>query len=384
MKLDEMRLAVIPGPGLVARFERTVLLVLGDSTGPVAAELVKACRSYESAAERLRTIGSKRGRGSPAFFALVDQGDSVVSFVSGAMKVSIEVEGSTLEFASTDEHGWTEENLRGSLRAVAVGRQELKTESQPLGDLLRGVVSGGSLELTDRMRESTTGPKVAPKPESDDQAVRAAPAPSRPASPASAPAIPDDTLPMRPPKRALSEAEAQKANTPGFGQVAILAPAKSPAGPARRAVAIEGRECAQGHLNDPLAPACRICGGPLLDSVSTGPRPPLGRLVGKGGLNVVLDRDFLIGRRPEQAAEVAAGVFAPLAVPAGESGVSRVHCDLRISLWSVLLTDRNSANGTFVRPAGTPDWIRLAPGHTVQVAPGSGISVGPYELHFEP
>lgn len=348
-----MRLVVHPGPGLVARFDNTVLLVLGDSGSPGAAALIEASRSGDGAADRLRAIGHDNARSRPAFFALVNNGNEVVSFIAGAMKVTIEMDGSRLEFKSTDDQGWMEENLRGSLRSVAVGDEAMRTGGQPLGDLLRGVVAGGGLELLER--EGATSTQRAPG---------------------------DGTLMMERP--ALSEAEAVAARAPGFDQKQTLAAiaALRPA-PTGEEVMVEGRECTQGHLNDPLAPACRVCGSALTDNFGRGPRPPLGRLLCNDGASVVVDRDYIIGRKPEEAPEVVAGVCAALAVPQNEMGVSRVHCEIRISLWSVLLTDRNSANGTFIRPVGVSDWIRLEPGHTVQVVPGSGISVGPYELRYE-
>ena len=347
-----MRLVAHPGQGLVARFDGTVLHVLGDSGSPAAAALVQACRSVEGAADRLRAIGHDRARSGPAFFALVDNGDAVVSFIAGAMQVTIEMDGSRLEFNSTDDQGWMEENLRGSVQSVAVGYETVRTRGQPLGDLLRGVVTGGGLELLEREGATTYRP-------------------------------PGDGTPMME-RPALSEAEAVAAQAPGFDQKQTLAAiaALRPA-PAGEDVMVEGRECAQGHLNDPLAPACRVCGSALTDNFGRGPRPPLGRLVRNDGASVVVDRDYIIGRKPEEAPEVVAGICAPLAVPQNEMGVSRVHCEIRISLWSVLLTDRNSANGTFIRPVGVSDWIRLEPGHTVPVVAGSGISVGPYELRFE-
>ena len=348
-----MRLVVHPGQGLVARFDGTVLHVLGDTGSLAAAALVEACRSVVGAADRLRAIGHNRDRSAPAFFALVDNGDVVVSFIAGAMKVTISMDGSRLEFASTDDLGWMEEDLRGSLQSVAVAEAVGRPGSQLLGDLLRGVVTGSGLELLER--ESVTTTQRTPG---------------------------DGTLMV--PKPALSEAEAVAARTPGFDQRQTIGEIPGlRTTPAGDAVTVEGRECVAGHLNDPLAPACRVCGGPLTETFGRGPRPPLGRLLRKDGLSVVVDRDYIIGRKPEEASEVMAGTCAPLAVPPDEMGVSRVHCDIRISLWSVLLTDRNSANGTFIRPVGVSDWIRLEPGHTVQVAPGSGISVGPYELRYE-
>jgi FHA domain len=365
VKLDEMRLAVHPGQGLVARFERTVLLVLGNPPPGTAEKLVDACRTADTAADRLRELGQASGTPAAAFFALVEQESTWQLFMAGAMKVSVAMEKSRREFDSTDPQGWVEETLRGEPVSVSVAEKALKAGSQPLSDLIAGVVPGGAIELLDRsaavaapkaQAAAATKPRPTPKPDEGTAFI---------------------------PKAAVSEDDARTSGMPGFEQQATMASVAMPR-PVAVETEVEGRPCVTGHLNDPLAPICRVCGGEVLDQVARGPRPALGSLLDRDGAVVaVLDHDYLIGRKPGDAPEVASGAFFPIEVPVDQAGVSRIHAEIRIAEWTVLLTDRRSANGTFIRPAGVNEWIRLEAGHTVQVVPGTGISLGPYELQFD-
>jgi phage tail-like protein len=56
--------------------------------------------------------------------------------------------------------------------------------------------------------------------------------------------------------------------------------------------------------------------------------------------------------------------------------VSRAHADLRVSPEAVILTDRNSANGTFVND------VRLAPEQPVQLVHGTIIRIGPFVIRY--
>jgi phage tail-like protein len=64
-------------------------------------------------------------------------------------------------------------------------------------------------------------------------------------------------------------------------------------------------------------------------------------------------------------------------LPLPDPSVSRAHADLRISPQAAILTDRNSANGTFVNDA------RLAPEQPVQLVHGSIIRIGPFVIRYE-
>jgi len=81
---------------------------------------------------------------------------------------------------------------------------------------------------------------------------------------------------------------------------------------------------------------------------------------------------------------VASGQLAPIEVPADAAAVSRVHAEVRVDEWNAFIVDRGSANGTFIRPPATTEWIKLEPGHAVKIVPGVAISIGPYEFTFEP
>ena len=79
------------------------------------------------------------------------------------------------------------------------------------------------------------------------------------------------------------------------GRSRLAVAAAAAAGPV-----VEGRHCAFGHLNAPVAAYCTRCGA-LVDRrlpLETGPRPPLGLLVADDGTAFVLENDMVIGRDP--------------------------------------------------------------------------------------
>jgi phage tail-like protein len=87
-----------------------------------------------------------------------------------------------------------------------------------------------------------------------------------------------------------------------------------------------------------------------------------GRLVRSLALNVPV---VTIGRTPANV------------LPLPHPSVSRAHADLRITPDGVILTDRGSANGTYV------DDVRLAPEQPVQLIHGSSIRIGPFVLRYQ-
>jgi phage tail-like protein len=64
-------------------------------------------------------------------------------------------------------------------------------------------------------------------------------------------------------------------------------------------------------------------------------------------------------------------------LPLPHPSVSRSHADLRISPEAVIITDRSSANGTWL------DDVRLAPDQPVQLVHGAVIRIGPFVLRYE-
>ena len=164
-------------------------------------------------------------------------------------------------------------------------------------------------------------------------------------------------------------------------------PAPGPGGgPVPRHAIVKGFRCSRNHINDPRAAFCSVCGirmdqrtGILVD----GRRPPLGLLVLDVGATFVLDDDYLLGRNPEVDHAVAAGRLRPIRLDDDSGTLSRVHAEIRLQDWDVLLVDRGSANGTYVAAGGQQGWTRLQPRRPLQLRPGTHVRVGRRTFTFE-
>jgi hypothetical protein len=149
---------------------------------------------------------------------------------------------------------------------------------------------------------------------------------------------------------------------------------------------VKGFLCSRGHLNDPRALFCNLCGIRMAERTGVfieGVRPPLGLLVFDNGATVSLDMDYLLGREPETDDRVRSGGLRPLLVVDQTGGVSRHHAEIRLEGWDVLLLDTGSANGTLVAPAGAPSWSSLVPGQPVRLTPGMAVRMGSRQFTFE-
>ncbi|MGW2661859.1 FHA domain-containing protein [Nocardia tengchongensis] len=158
------------------------------------------------------------------------------------------------------------------------------------------------------------------------------------------------------------------------------APDASPTG-----IIVHGFKCARGHLNDPRVSFCVACGirmEQLTCVLTAGVRPPLGVLLLDDGSSYVLDSDLVIGREPERSRQVGRDAQA-IRIPDASGGMSRVHAEIRLLEWDVLVLDRGSANGTHIRPPGRPDWVRAAPGHPTVLEPGSQLLLGGRVFTFD-
>jgi len=149
---------------------------------------------------------------------------------------------------------------------------------------------------------------------------------------------------------------------------------------------VEGVYCKNGHFDDPEARFCGVCGIAMSQRTLVrrpGPRPPLGVLVLDDGAVFQLDADYVLGREPTLDASVAAGKARPLYITDAAGTISRVHAQVRLQDWHVLVTDLGSANGTRVRlPDGTDEQplIRLVP---ALLRPGSQVCLGERGFRYE-
>ncbi len=133
--------------------------------------------------------------------------------------------------------------------------------------------------------------------------------------------------------------------------------------------------CQNGHLNPPHGKVCRICSGPLGGEPNWYPRPSLGEIWVSTGLNVPLDADIIIGRKPASAPEPGRPRAHLVPVPSPDQQISRTHCEIRVDNWDVRLIDRNSNNGTYVlRPNERP--IRISPAEPFFLRVSDVIDIG--------
>ncbi|MFD2351762.1 FHA domain-containing protein [Nonomuraea ferruginea] len=135
---------------------------------------------------------------------------------------------------------------------------------------------------------------------------------------------------------------------------------------------VYGVDCKNDHFNDPRAPYCAVCGIALVQRALVpykGPRPALGVLVLDDGTALPLETDYLLGRDPERAPEVAGGSARPAKVTSPDGSVSRRHLRVALDGWDVNLVDLGSVNGTQIQPPGDPNFYDIPPNEPVTIAP---------------
>ncbi|WP_236668141.1 FHA domain-containing protein, partial [Nonomuraea sp. K271] len=142
---------------------------------------------------------------------------------------------------------------------------------------------------------------------------------------------------------------------------------------------VYGVDCKNDHFNDPRVPYCAVCGIALVQRTLVpykGPRPSLGVLVLDDGTALPLESDYLLGRDPERAPEVAGGNARPAKVTSPDGSVSRRHLRVALDGWDVNLVDLGSVNGTQIQPPGDPNFYDIPPNEPVTIAPGTTVRVG--------
>ncbi|GII93864.1 FHA domain-containing protein [Sinosporangium siamense] len=142
---------------------------------------------------------------------------------------------------------------------------------------------------------------------------------------------------------------------------------------------VYGVDCKNDHFNTPHAPYCAVCNVPLVQSTLVpyqGPRPPLGLLVLDDGTSLRLDSDYLLGRDPDRAPEVAGGTAKPAKVTSPDGSVSRRHLRVALDNWDVNLVDLGSVNGTQIQPPGDPNFYDIPPNEAITILPGTIVRIG--------
>ena len=110
--------------------------------------------------------------------------------------------------------------------------------------------------------------------------------------------------------------------------------------------------------------------------LTVGRRPPLGLLVFDDGSTYTVDGEYVVGRSPEEDRRVRDGELRALIVDDPGGTVSRVHAEIRVHDWDVVLHDNGSRNGTFVVPPGAPAWERVPERRNLPLLPGTRVRLG--------
>ncbi len=140
---------------------------------------------------------------------------------------------------------------------------------------------------------------------------------------------------------------------------------------------VQAVRCAAGHSNPPLGQSCRLCGQPIVDrAIKLVDRPSLGRLRFDDGLVVELDRPLLVGRKPDHQPVPPINGESPgiVALPDPDKALSRLHLEVQIEDWHVLVVDRGSANGTLVEIPGH-DGEALRPNQRCMIIAGTRVTL---------
>lgn len=88
-----------------------------------------------------------------------------------------------------------------------------------------------------------------------------------------------------------------------------------------------------------------------------------------------LDGDCVIGREPRASDPVKRGL-RPVRIDDYTGEMSRAHAEVRIVDGEVVIIDRNSTNGVFVREPAQQGWTRLAPWEPAKWRPGAYVEIG--------
>ena len=423
-----MRVALVPGTGMVARAGGHVLLAPDGFVDPTTAAVLEAVRGHVGSDARtlvrevVRLLSQSTEPSLPALGLVSPVGDEGWAvLLCGPVRAHARAgNGATLELSGLRSATWLDQVVPGPVAELAL-RIEGAEEVPPAAgsDLVAGVVPGGGVVLVSQGEPSVpaqAGPEAAvrpatqPSPEPAGQAAPQATAPEpvdvapEPAPQQQAPAAaqPAEDTPVPPSMAAEGGGAPHEEPSPGVsggtadlvggesrpggaaaseGAAATQPSAEATAGPAPRpdAPVVDGVVCVHGHFVHPLALTCPYDGESLVAASrlpARQPRPPLGELMTDDGRSVLLDHDYVVGREAATSPLVAEGRAEALVIDDAERSVSRIHARVVLDGWDVTVVDAGSANGTYVRAPTDTSWTRLQAEVPFALVPGSQIAFG--------
>lgn len=392
------RLRVAPGNGLVARFGDCVLVVgddaddIAESLFAVLVDLTEERLPGDVLPARMRGAVSDRApKQVPAFVAVAPGRAGLAVILSPGTQVTWSDGEATHTITGAKPPEWVDCVVPWEVGQVAIGLGTAKlAEPDPRVDLGQGVVPGVVAVV-----EWAKAPTAAP-PEAPARAPAAAPAaaPPEPAGPASPAEPPQADAELRPTPFEIIDlgdggsVEARsRLSVASHAEEASAPPVSvAPSDPGVQPPLVDGKHCVRNHFNHPLARYCVICGIDFHQQtvqVVKGQRPPLGILIFDDGAAFTLDADYIIGREPELDPDVVGRRARPLIVADPQRHLGRVHAEIQLQGWDVVITDRGSANGTFVFVPGSTGWAQLPARQPTLLGPGVHVALGSRTFVFE-
>jgi len=150
--------------------------------------------------------------------------------------------------------------------------------------------------------------------------------------------------------------------------------------PYRQPAMVLGVLSPRGHFNHPDAKFCSRSGVKIgasqTKALVQGVRPPLGVLTFDDGSTYSVQWDTVVGREPELHQLCAAEQAAQLPITDDDLEVSRLHLLLELRDWDLLMTDLETANGTFLRENADAEPRRISRGERAVLHSGSEVFLG--------
>jgi hypothetical protein len=394
-QFDAQRLAVVGGDGVVARFPGVFCVAQADEPAALRPllDIIRAAAGPDP--------GRSMGRKLAAWLAgIIDApsnglrfgtvgaaGEELAVFLFGGVTASIPEAGATL--SGTESAAWLDRLLPRTASPIVLAIDGIAVPPETSGgvsDLRVGVVPGSAAVLLDAAEpEEVSAPLLA-------QAAVTGPHGGLIAADVTelAPALSTETPVLQQPRRT-EPISGVPPTEPARPPLELGAPSAVPGRPppvdsAPDVPQARGHLCSRGHLNDPRSHFCVLCGIRMNERTGVlvlGPRPPLGLLVFDDGATYTVDAEYLVGRMPDIDERVRTGALRSIVVDDRSGSVSRVHAEVRVNEWDVLVVDTGSRNGTYLAMPGERSWSRLAPGQGKRLVPGARVRLGPRTFIFE-